>query len=121
MSCNSAIAAGVKEAVCFGPALIINGTPCNSSGILSGGLNPRTAIGQRRDGAVMLLVVNGRSIGSLGATLDDLVDIMMSNDAVNASNLDGGASSLMMYNGETLNNSAYVYGERILPNAILVQ
>ena len=121
MSCNSAIAAGVKEAVCFGPALIINGTPCNSSGILSGGLNPRTAIGQRRDGAIMLLVVNGRSIGSLGATLDDLVDIMMSNDAVNASNLDGGASSLMMFNGKTLNNSAYVYGERILPNAILVR
>ncbi len=121
MSCNSAIAAGVKEAVCFGPALIINGTPCNSAGILSGGLNPRTAIGQRGDGAVMLLVVNGRSIGSLGATLDDLVDIMMSNDAVNASNLDGGASSLMMYDGETMNNSAYVYGERILPNAILVR
>lgn len=46
---------------------------------------------------------------------------MMSNDAVNASNLDGGASSLMMFNGETLNNSAYVYGERILPNAILVR
>ncbi len=121
MNCNSAIAAGVKEAVFFGPALIINGTPCNSAGILSGGLNPRTAIGQRRDGAVLLLVVNGRSIGSLGATLDDLVDIMMSNDAVNASNLDGGASSLMMYDGETMNNSAYVYGERILPNAILVR
>ena len=65
--------------------------------------------------------MNGRSIGSLGATLDDLVDIMMSNDAVNASNLDGGASSLMMYDGETMNNSAYVYGERILPNAILVR
>lgn len=121
MTPNGAISAGVREAVSFGPALIINGKPCNSTGDLSGGLNPRTAIGQRSDGAMLLLVVNGRSIGSLGATLDDLVDIMITYGAVNAANLDGGASSLMMYDGETMNDSAYVYGERVLPNAILVR
>ena len=121
MSCRAAIAAGVREAVSFGPALIINGVPCNAGGSLSGGINPRTAIGQRADGAVLMLVVNGRSIGSLGATLDDLIDVMTSFGAVNAANLDGGASSLMMYGGETMNNSAYVYGERVLPNAILVK
>lgn len=121
MSPNAALAAGVRDAVCFGPALIINGTPCNAGGSLSGGFNPRTAIGQRSDGTILMLVINGRSIGSLGATLDDLVSVMLDYGAVNASNLDGGASSLMMYDGETMNNSAYVYGERILPNAILVK
>lgn len=112
---------GIPDAVSFGPALIINGTPCNSGGSLSGGFNPRTAIGQRSDGAMLMLVINGRSIGSLGATLDDLVSVMLDYGAVNASNLDGGASSLMMYDGGTMNNSAYVYGERVLPNAILVK
>ncbi len=121
MSPRAALDAGVRDAVCFGPALIINGTPCNANGSLSGGFNPRTAIGQRSDGAVLMLVINGRSIGSLGATLDDLVSVMLDYGAVNASNLDGGASSLMMYDGETMNNSAYVYGERVLPNAILVK
>lgn len=118
---KSALDAGVRDAVSFGPALIINGTPCNSGGSLSGGFNPRTAIGQRSDGAMLMLVINGRSIGSLGATLDDLVSVMLDYGAVNASNLDGGASSLMMYDGGTMNNSAYVYGERVLPNAILVK
>ena len=121
MSPKSALDAGVRDAVSFGPALIINGTPCNSGGSLSGGFNPRTAIGQRSDGAMLMLVINGRSIGSLGATLDDLVSVMLDYGAVNASNLDGGASSLMMYDGGTMNNSAYVYGERVLPNAILVK
>ena len=121
MSPKSALDAGVRDAVSFGPALIINGTPCNSGGSLSGGFNPRTAIGQRSDGAMLMLVINGRSIGSLGATLDDLVSVMLDYGAVNASNLDGGASSLMMYDGGTMYNSAYVYGERVLPNAILVK
>lgn len=121
MSGRAALAAGVRDAVSFGPALIINGVPCNAGGSLSGGINPRTAIGQRADGAMLMLVVNGRSIGSLGATLDDLIDVMLSFGAVNAANLDGGASSLMMYGGETMNNSAYVYGERVLPNAVLVK
>lgn len=121
MSGQHAIDVGVKNAVSFGPALIINGEPCNSSYALSGGINPRTAIGQRADGAILMLVINGRSFSSLGATLDDLVEVMLSFGAINASNLDGGASSLMMYNGETLNNSAYIYGERILASAFLVK
>ncbi len=120
MSAGEALEAGVTEACSFGPALIINGIPCNSTGNLSGGYNPRTAIGQRADGAVLLLVVEGRQLGSLGATFDDLVEIMQSFDAVNASNLDGGGSSLMIYDGGSLNTSAYIYGERVLASSFLV-
>lgn len=121
MSGNEALNRGITEAVSFGPALIVNGVPQNASYKLGGGVNPRTAIGQRADGAVLLLVIDGRSVTSLGVTYDDLVDIMLSYGAVNAGNLDGGSSTLMVYNGETINQSAYLFGERVLATAFLVK
>lgn len=110
---------GIQYAASYGPALVINGKPTGAT--LGGGLNPRTVIGQRADGAILLLVINGRSIDSLGATLDDLVEIMLSYGAVNASNLDGGSSSIMMKDGEFLTESAYIFGERVVATAILVK
>lgn len=121
MTGAKAMELGLKYAVSYGPALIINGEPCNASRSLGGGINPRTAIGQREDGAILLLVVNGRQIDSLGATLDDLVEVMLSFGAVNASNLDGGSSSLMKLDGEYLNTSSYILGgERVLASTILI-
>ncbi len=120
MTCRAALDAGITDAVSFGPSLIINGNPTNSGWKLGGGVNPRTAIGQRSDGAVLLLVINGRQIDSLGATYDDLIDIMLEYGAVNASNLDGGSSSLMIYNGEYITNSAYIFGERVIATSFLV-
>ncbi len=122
MTGKQALDAGIVDGLNFarGPALVINGVPQNSKSSLGGGLNPRTAIGQRADGAVLMLVVNGRQADSLGATYDDLVSIMLGFGAVNAANLDGGSSSLMMYKGEALNQSAYVLGERKLPNVFLI-
>ncbi len=121
MTGAKAMELGLKYAVSYGPALIINGEPCNSKRSLGGGINPRTAIGQRDDGAILLLVVNGRQIDSLGATLDDLIEIMLSFGAINASNLDGGSSTLMKLNGEYLNTSSYILGgERVLASTILI-
>ncbi len=119
MTGGEALARGIRYAASYGPALVINGQPASSR--LGGGLNPRTAIGQRADGAILLLVVNGRSVESLGATLDDLASIMLDHGAVNASNLDGGSSSLMIMNGEYLTSSAYIFGERVVASAILVR
>ena len=121
ITAKAALDRGVQYAASYGPALIINGTPQNENRALGGGLNPRTAIGQREDGAILLLVVNGRSVDSLGATLDDLVEIFLEYGAVNATNLDGGSSSLMIYEGENVTHSAYVYGERVVSTAILVK
>ena len=121
MTGRAALDCGVTEAVSFGPALVINGVAQNEKWKLGGGINPRTAIGQRSDGALLLLVINGRQLDSLGATYDDLVDIMLSYGAVNASNLDGGSSSLMISGGEYITNSAYVLGERVIPTAILIR
>lgn len=61
------------------------------------GTAQRTAIGQRADGAVILLVTDGRTASSLGATHNDVIDIMVSYGAVTAAMLDGGSSSMMYY------------------------
>ena len=80
--------------------LIINGQAREMGGQGSGA-NPRTAIGQRADGAILLLVTDGRGTsGHLGATASDLIGIMQDYGAVNAANLDGGSSSSMVYKGE---------------------
>ena len=121
ITAKAALDRGVQYAASYGPALIVNGIPQNEKRALGGGLNPRTAIGQRDDGAILLLVVNGRSVDSLGATLDDLVEVFLEYGAVNATNLDGGSSSLMIYEGENVTHSAYVYGERVVSTSILVK
>ena len=103
----------------FGPVLIVNGESVDPS-LLRSGLNPRTAIGQRSDGAVLLLVIDGRQVTSLGASYNDLVEILLAYGAVNACNMDGGSSSLMWHNGEYVNTCASVLGIRPVPTAFLV-
>ncbi|MCF0135287.1 MAG: phosphodiester glycosidase family protein [Lachnospiraceae bacterium] len=111
----------MQYGVHFGPSLIIDGVPQNDSGEFFSGVNPRTAIGQRSDGAVLMLVIDGRQIYSPGATLVDLVDVMLEYGAVNASNLDGGSSTMMIYNGELVNHCASVIGPRKIPTCFLVR
>lgn len=89
--------------------LIINGVERETKGAGSGA-NPRTAIGQRADGAVLLLVTDGRGAsGHLGATASDLIDIMSEYGAVNAANIDGGSSSSMYYDGKYEMTSVTLY------------
>jgi len=89
--------------------LIINGEQREMKGMGSG-LNPRTAIGQRADGALLLLVTDGRGTsGHLGASASDLINVMAEYGAVNAANLDGGSSSCMYYEDEFLMNSVTFY------------
>ncbi|MDR1021387.1 MAG: phosphodiester glycosidase family protein, partial [Synergistaceae bacterium] len=109
MTGREALARGVRDAVSFGPVLMLNGVPMGVKGF-GGGLNPRTAIGQRADGAVLLLVLDGRQMNSLGATLGDIIDVMARYGAVNAANLDGGSSTVMYYGGELINSCCSLYG-----------
>ena len=107
----------IRYGVCFGPVLVANGEPCD---VKSSGVNPRTAIGQRSDGAMLLLVIDGRQVISMGATYQDLVDIFLEYGAVNACNLDGGSSTLMWYDGGYVNNCASVVGIRPVPTTFIV-
>jgi len=89
--------------------LIINNEAREVNGMGSG-LNPRTAIGQRADGAVLMFVTDGRGkSGHLGASSLDLIEVMQEFEAVNAANLDGGSSSCMYYDGEYLMSSVTFY------------
>lgn len=120
MTPKQALNKGVRDALCWGPILIVNGIPANVSG-RGGGLNPRTAIGQRSDGAILLLVIDGRQTHSLGASMNDLIKVFLDYDAVNAGNLDGGGSTILYYDGKVLNNPSSVYGSRALPDGIVVR
>ena len=86
----------IRDGCEFGPVLIMNGTINEKAYNKNSGLNPRTCIGQRADGAVILLVIDGRQTGSFGGTFGDCIDIMVEYGAVNACNLDGGSSSVML-------------------------
>lgn len=88
---------GIRDGCCFGPVLIMNGVVNEEAYNSNSGYNPRTCIGQREDGAVIFLCVDGRQAGSLGATYADIIDILVENNAVNACNLDGGSSTIMLY------------------------
>ncbi len=120
MSRSDAKKQRIRDAITFGPALIVNGKAAKVTGT-SSGLNPRTAIGQRKDGAVLMLVIDGRQASSLGATYSDLITVMMEYGAVNAVNMDGGSSSLMYYKGDYLNRGVSLTGSRNMPTAFIVR
>ena len=124
MTGQGALDAGIMWAVSFtthdgiSSTLVLNGNVQTQN--LGPGVNPRTAIGQREDGALLLLVLDGRSSKTLGATLENVVDIMLSYGAVTVGNLDGGSSSVMVYEGEIINNCASVTGPRGIPTGFIV-
>ena len=110
---------GIQYGVGFGPVLVVNGEVAYT-GSLGSGVNPRTAIGQRSDGAVLMLVIDGRQVTSMGATFLDLAEVFLKYGAVNACNMDGGSSSMMWYQGDYINNCASMIGIRPVPTAFLV-
>lgn len=118
---QQALNAGIESAVEFGPYIIVNGKNqiTNAS---SGGIHPRMAIGQKKDGTFIFVVVDGRQPGySIGTNLLELQNIFNKYDAYNAANLDGGSSATMYYNGKVVNKTSTPMGERYLPNAFIVK
>lgn len=103
MSKEDALAIGYRDAIEFGPYLIVNGKRSFIRGNGGWGIAPRSAIGQRQDGIVLFLVINGRLATSIGADMVDLTDIMERYGAYNAANLDGGSSSELVINGQIIN------------------
>ncbi len=111
----------VQEAMCFRrPNIIINGK-AQVKDKMADGLNPRTAVGQKEDGTVIFLVIDGRKITSPGASLYDVEQIMLERGAINAGALDGGYSSTMYYKGEVINSPNAWDGERSVATAFYVE
>lgn len=110
----------ITNAVTFDPFLIVNGETTIKEGSYVGGLQPRTVIGQKQDGTVIFLVIDGRQVGSLGATLKECQDIMITYGAYNAANLDGGASTEMIYDNKIINKPCSTAGPRYIPSAFII-
>ena len=113
---------GAKEGITFGPPLIVNGKKMITSGDGGWGVGPRSAIGQRKDGTVIFLVIDGRQVGySVGATLLDVQNVLYEQGCYIAANLDGGSSSTLYYDGKVVNKPADLLGERMIPTAFVVK
>ena len=112
----------IRDAIQFGPVLIKDGEIL-TEGSAGWGLQPRTIIAQRSDGAVMFLVVDGRKPGySIGATMGDCAEVLSEYGAITAAACDGGSSSVLAYNGAIINDpSTPMSTGRYLPNVFLVK
>lgn len=113
----------ISEAVSFEPRIIVNGKGLIKNHANGWGIAPRTVMGQRADGKIMFLIIDGRQIGySIGADLYDCQQIMLEHGAVIAANLDGGSSTVLVKEGGELVNRPSSKGEggRYLPTAFLV-
>ncbi len=125
-SAKEAITDGMDRAVEFGPFLIVNGKMASFKGNGGWGIANRSAIGQRQDGIVLLMAINGRSSKSIGISMKELAEVFQKYKAYNAANLDGGGSSALYAvvdgKGGLINNPVgYGYsGERYLPNAWMI-
>lgn len=119
-----AIAEGMMDAVEFGPNLIVNGKVSKIHGDGGWGTAPRSVIAQRKDGIVLFLIIEGRLPGySTGATMNDVIDILLRYKAYNAANLDGGTSCGLVINNSLINKpiSGSGYNEtRAIPDAWIV-
>ena len=97
MTAEEAGILGIRDGCAGGPILMINGKPVEEIYTGQSGYNPRTAIGQRADGAVLFVCADGRNPESVGATYGDVIRIMEEYEAVNACMLCGGSASNMLY------------------------
>ena len=113
----------VTQAVTFGPVLVQNGKDM-VQGNGGWGYAPRTAIGQTANGTIILVVTDGRYIhgpNNLGASIQDMAQLMLHYGAVVAANLDGGSSTTMFYHGKLVNQPSDVLGEREVATSVIVK
>jgi hypothetical protein len=118
--------ATVTDAVGGGPALVRDGQPIAHSGesltnIQLNGRDPRTAIGQRADGGIVMVAVDGRRPGwSIGFTNMDLALALISRGCVTGFALDSGGSTTVALDGHLLNRPSDPTGERPVAEALVV-
>ncbi|GIV60701.1 phosphodiester glycosidase family protein [Rhodocaloribacter litoris] len=99
----------VRDALSAGPALVVGGqvrVTTNEEVFFGSAIpdvHPRTAVGRTADGALLVLVVDGRQLESRGVNLEELAWLMRGIGAVDAINLDGGGSVSLVVGGRLVN------------------
>jgi hypothetical protein len=118
--------ATVTDAVSAGPTLVRNGKPIFNAGealtpVQLHGRDPRTAIGQRADGTIVMVAVDGRRPGwSVGITNWDLAQTLVHYGCVTGFALDSGGSTTLAFDGKVLNRPSDSYGERPVGEALVI-
>ena len=116
----------VQQALGGGPAIVRDGKPVfrANEAFSSAQLaprNPRTAIGQRADGTIVMLAVDGRRPGwSIGITNWDLAQTLVRYGCVTGFALDSGGSTTIAFDGKVLNRPSDSYGERPVGEALVI-
>ena len=112
----------IRDLAQYGPTVIVDGKKL-ISGSGGYGLQPRTAIGQREDGTILMATFDGRQPGhSLGITAGEVADLFLQYGCMNAGLCDGDSSSIMMYDNKIIGKSSSPMKDtgRYIPNAFLV-
>lgn len=109
---TEAIQKGMRDALQFGPFLIVNGNKMQYAS-KTGGYDraARVAIAQRKDGIVLFLVTEG--VHTNGPNLKEITDTLELYGAYNAANLDGGSSAQLVIDNKLINNPMNVLGKKI--------
>jgi hypothetical protein len=117
---------GITDAVSSGPTLVRDGKPIFNAGealtpVQLHGRDPRTAIGQRADGRIVMLAVDGRRPGwSIGITNWELAQTLVHYGCVTGFALDSGGSTTVAFDGKVLNRPSDSYGERPVGEALVI-
>ena len=109
----------VSEALTFGPVLISGGVKVNS--LPESGTSPKTLLGQKKDGTMVLVVLDSNSETRVCANIREAQNVMYNLGCVTAINLDGGKSTTMYYDGEVVNNPSNDTGERAIASGFIVK
>lgn len=110
----------IVSAVSFNPFIIVNGEGVIKNGTGGWGIAPRTALGQRKSGEIIFMVVDGRQVGySIGTDLLPLQETLLAEGCHNAAMMDGGSSTVMIYNKEFVNKPSLGF-ERYINNCWVV-
>lgn len=125
-SANDLINLDVKEAISFGPQLIVDGKNLVSPSVSGAwGWAPRTVLGQTKNGRVVMIITDGRFYWDKthrGASMGDMASLLQKYDVVNAIAMDGGGSTTMIKDDQLLMKPATntSVGMRYLPDAWVV-
>lgn len=111
---KAAINMGMRDALEFGPFLMVNGVVQKFNPNAAGGYNraARVALAQREDGIVLFLVTEGVHVK--GPTFDEVIEALSLYGAFNIANLDGGASAQLVINNKLINDPKNIYGETVV-------
>ena len=111
---QEAIDMGIRDAMEFGPFLIVDGVK-QKLGFYAGGFHraARTVIAQRDDGIMLFVVTDTNGNFYNGPNMNELADKLLLYGVTNAANLDGGGSSQLVIEGKLYNNPVSIYNEPV--------